>query len=125
VISKSFVDLLFILLCSTIVMLSDTVRVKQVDLAPAEVGGGAISATRAEDVVVVAVSADGVTHDGRSIPDAALPDSLPVGASALLSPSDENVTHFRVMRVWSSLRSAGVDAHLGVVDGLAKEAGDE
>jgi biopolymer transport protein ExbD len=119
---KSFVDLLFILLCGTIVMLSRSVEVGAVEINPAKVGSGGVSEVQADDVRVVSVNQDGITvSDGSdgvveydNVVSAA--DSLGKDKCILLSASADGVTHHRIMRVWSGFVKAGFNVKLAAVE---------
>ncbi|BAM03689.1 hypothetical protein [Phycisphaera mikurensis] len=115
---KSFIDLLFILLLSTFVLLSESVRMETVDANPAEVSGGALALDEAERAVQVAVLPGGrVAVAGEEVDDAAAAGRVPAGAWALLVPGPEGLGHQRVMEVWATLRAAGLDVRLGVKPG--------
>lgn len=119
--NRSFVDLLFILLCGTIVLLSQSLQIGAVDAAPAKVGGGGISEVRADEVVLVVVGKDRITvrgPQGASIELAdheQLPGHVEPGRCVLLVPGDEQVSHHRVMQVWSVCRDAGMTVKLAAV----------
>ena len=55
---KSFIDVLFIILLATLVMLTQTVNLGAVDTALAKIGPGGLSPIRADQVQVVVVSQD-------------------------------------------------------------------
>ena len=122
--SRSFVDVLFILLCSTITMLIDRVYVAELDTAPARVGSGGTSPLVARDVLIVSVDTTTVTLAPREgheqdtpviFDDAsALTRFLPPASGVLIVPAQEGISHQRVLSVWSELRDAGVQVGLGV-----------
>ena len=56
--SKSFIDLLFILLCGTIVLLSQSLQIGTIKIAPTKVGSGGISPINADEFAVLAVNDD-------------------------------------------------------------------
>lgn len=112
---KSFIDLLFILLLSTIVLLTESVRLGRVDTDLLRLGGGGVSPVRADEVEVVLVAADTLTHHGDEIEDAErLAARLDPGASVLLVVADRDLMHRRVLEVWSALRARGFRVNLGV-----------
>ena len=118
---KSFVDLLFILLCGTIVMLSQSLQVGSMDIAPATMGSGSLSEVRADDVVLVAVY-DGkceiVAEDGRKQQFSdirQLQATIPQGKCLLLSAANENVSHHRIMSIFSSCVDVGYAVKLAAV----------
>jgi len=115
-ISKSFVDVLFILLCGTIVLLSESIRVGSIDTAPAKVGHSSVSKILADDVRPVVVNANDLVFEEQHVNSAAdLIDRLSPTVCVLLVPGDEGVTHHRVMYVWSRLQDLGVTVKLGAV----------
>ncbi|MBM4361316.1 MAG: hypothetical protein FJ104_01455 [Deltaproteobacteria bacterium] len=115
-ISRSFVDLLFILLCAALVMLANSSQLRVAEATPAKVaGGGRLDlAGRELRVLVVGpvqVGLDDERWDG---------DAPPVGVLAaddrvVVVPADEEVSHHRVLRVWFELREQGLEVDLGVL----------
>ena len=122
---KSFVDLLFILLCGTIVMLSRSVEVGAVEINPAKVGSGGVSEVLADDVRVVSVgqNAISISDDSEGVMEfknaAQAADSIGKGKCILLSASGQGVTHHRIMRVWSDFVKAGFNVKLAAVEDKA------
>ena len=111
---KSFVDVLFILLLGTMVMLTQSVQLGSVDTMLAELGAGGISPVRADEVQVVVVSETDLRIDDRPF------DEVDAAAVAirprdpvLLVTADGDVRHHRVLEVWSKLRDQGLDVKLG------------
>ena len=119
---KSFVDLLFILLCSTIVMLSRSVEVGAVEMQPAKVGSGSVSEISADDIRVVAVSHDHIEYvddSGSSNVLSSARDAkghFSADKCILLSAAEEGVTHHRIMQVWSQLVETGYNVKLAAVE---------
>jgi len=119
---KSFVDLLFILLCGTIVMLSRSVEVGAVQIDPAKVGSGGVSQVKADDVIVVSVNEHGVSMPSKngeeikfeSIDNAAT--QVPSDKCVLLSAATDQVTHHRIMHAWSGLVKAGKQVKLAATE---------
>ena len=112
---KSFIDLLFILLLSTIVLLMQSVHVGSLDVSPAEVGVGGVSRVKASEVRVVVITEEGLKLDDRVWPDAEqLAEQVAPGDTALLIGGSPDGQHHRVMRVWSRLQESGVRVKLGV-----------
>ncbi len=113
-ISKSFIDLLFILLCATIVLLSESVRIGMIDTAPVEMGGGGVSRISIEDVHVVVVDEKTLTMDSKSYES---PDKLilqvPREHCFVLVPATAELKHHRIMKVWDALSTSGFDVKLG------------
>ncbi len=111
---RSFIDILFIILLATLVMLTQTVDLGAVDTAVARIGPGGISRVRADQVQVVVVGADELQLDGTTWREI---DSM--GAMirpldpVLLVTADAEVSHHRVMDVWSELHQRELDVKLG------------
>ena len=115
-VSKSFVDLLFILLCGTIVLLTDSLRVHVLDTAPAQVGAGALSPIAAHDVEPVVVFEQTVAWKGERFASVdPLVAALPADSCLLLIAGDEALSHHRMMRVWSACQQRGLTVKLGAV----------
>jgi len=113
-VTRSFIDVLFILLLSTIAMLTQTVRVGALDTELLDAGSGGVSHVRAEEVEIVVITAAGLRHDERLWTDAAqLAGVLPAGAPVLLVVTDDAVRHHEVISVWSELTGQGFDVNLG------------
>ena len=113
--SRSFVDVLFILLCATIVMLSQSLRIGSVEASPAKIGGGAISEIDAADVRPVIVQSDHlVMDDHRHESVAAILVDLPASACIVLIAGSPELSHHRMMSIWSEVHDAGVTVKLGV-----------
>lgn len=116
--NKSFVDLLFILLCGTIVLLSQSLQIGAVQAEPAKLGGGGVSAVRAADTQLVTVAEDSLVlvNDHRAprplVSLDALADAVATEKCVLLVPATAAVTHHRVMQVWSECRRAGLAVKL-------------
>ena len=116
--NKSFVDLLFILLCCTIVLLSQSLQVGAVDAAPAKLGGGGISEVRADEVQLVVIDDaelvlvdDAAQQHAYGSPAELLRGVLP-NRCVLLAAAHAEVSHHRVMEIWSHCREAGVAVKL-------------
>ena len=113
-ISKSFIDLLFILLCATIVLLSESVQIGAIDTAPVQVGGNGISSININDVRVVVVDDEQLSLDHKQYksPEQLL-KSLQSGQCVVLVAATENLKHHRIMNVWDVLSSSGIEVKLG------------
>jgi biopolymer transport protein ExbD len=118
---RSFVDVLFILLLGTLVMLTQSVQLGAVDTALAKLGADDISPVRADEVQVVAVGAETLLIDGETLPSIdALLQRLRADDAVLLVTAEADVRHHRVLDVWSALRKHISDVKLG-----AKPVDDE
>lgn len=114
-ISRSFVDLLFILLCGAVVMLANSVQLRLADAAPARVAGGGKLDLAGRSLRVVVVGEDRLQLDGEPLPADELAASLSERDRVVILPETELITHHRMLAVWSRLRSIGIDAALGVL----------
>lgn len=118
---RSFVDVLFILLLGTLVMLTQSVQLGAVDTTVATLGADDISPIRADEVQVVAVGEQTLVLDGEALPTIdALLERLRPDDAVLLVTADPDVRHHRVLEVWSGLRKHVQDVKLG-----AKPADEE
>ena len=111
---KSFVDVLFILLLGARVLLSESVRIGSLELAPIEDGSGGASIVRADQVRLLVITEDALLLDGtrRGTP-RELAGHVQPGDTVLLVSGDDQVRHHRVMGVWSAMRKLGVAVQLG------------
>ena len=113
---KGFIDMLFILLCATIVLLSESIRIGTVEAKPAEVGGGAVSEISMNQVRLVIVQAEGLIFEEK--PYAQFTELVKANRwlgdeCAVLVPEAEDVTHHRMMKVWSDFQEAGYQVKFG------------
>ncbi|MEM9065170.1 MAG: hypothetical protein AAGB51_06725 [Planctomycetota bacterium] len=114
-IGKSFVDLLFILLLGTLVMLSRSIEVGSLDTAPAEVGTGGSAPENIDRACVVVVGDESVgIGSEEGIPDADAASRIEAEQWVLLVPAHESLSHHRMMAVWSVMNDAGYTVKLGV-----------
>ncbi len=113
---KSFIDLLFILLLGTIVMLTQSVHLGAVDTVVTKLGAGGISPVRADEVRVVVVRDEELWMEDRTWTDAAaLAGGLDPSDVVLLVTADHEIRHHRMMDVWSSFRELRLDVKLGAL----------
>ena len=114
--SKSFIDVLFILLLGTMVMLTQSVQLGAVDTSVTRLGAGGISPVRADAIEVVVVDDQGLTLDDGTPTDVeSLTTSLEPAGVVLLITADGEVRHHRMMDVWSDLRERNLDVKLGAL----------
>ena len=121
--SRSFIDVLFILLLGTLVMLTDSVRLGAVDTVVAKFGSGGISAVSADEVQIVVIGEDELRFEDRSwtrLED--VPEELAPFVPVLLVTAGREIRHHRVMEVWFALRRRGLDVKLGAVPAPNEEA---
>ncbi len=112
--SKSFIDVLFILLLGTLVMLTQAVQLGAVDTEVAKLGAGGISPLRADEIQVIVVREDDLWLDGRpSVQVHEVIARIRPQDPVLLITGDRTVSHHRVMAIWSALRERQLDVKLG------------
>ena len=111
---RGFIDLLFILLCAAIVLLSESIRVGTVEARPAEVGSGSVSPMTVDQIRLVVVREQELVFKDQPYTDI---EKLvgPWGGDecVVLVTSSEEVTHHRMMRVWSDFRDTGLAVKFG------------
>ncbi len=113
---KSFIDLLFILLLGTMVMLTQSVRLGAVDTVVTKLGAGGIAPVRADEIRVVVVRDEELWFEDQAWADpATLADRLDQSDVVLLVTADREVRHHRMMDVWSALRELRLDVKLGAL----------
>ncbi len=111
---RSFIDILFIILLATLVMLTQSVQLGAVDTALTTLGAGGISPVSADDVQIVIIGQDQVQFDGATWQTCEqLGNALRPHDPVLLLTADAEVSHHRVMHVWSELRERELDVKLG------------
>ncbi len=111
---KSFIDILFIILLATLVMLTQSVQLGAVDTALTTLGAGGISPVSADDVQIVIIRQDEVELDGTTWKTCdELGKVIRPNDPVLLVTADTDVSHHRVMHVWSELRDRDLDVKLG------------
>ena len=113
--TRGFVDLLFILLCGALIMLSQSVRVHSLPVDPADAGHSRSEPVSEREQRVLVVADDWFGCDGGRF------DTIPELLRAceehhalVLVPSDDAVSHHRIIGVWHELDLAGRQASLGI-----------
>jgi biopolymer transport protein ExbD len=115
---KSFVDVLFILLLGTIVMLTQVVSVGAIEAELLELGGGGVTPVRGDDIELVVVDDDVIRYGEGAFTDVAeLAAALPADAVVLVVAAHGDVRYHRVMEAWSDLAATGLDVRLGAEPG--------
>ncbi len=123
---KSFIDLLFILLLGTFVLLTESVQIGALDTVLTIPGANGISPLKADEVQLVVISANDVNFDGRQWQDVEeLAGLLRSDDPVLLLTTDQEVRHHRVMDVWMGLRARSLDVKLGVAPSKTPAAKEE
>ena len=111
---KTFVDVLFILLLGTMVMLTRSIQLGALDTVVATMGAEGVSPVRADQVQVIVVGEHELLFDGRPwqrIDE--LAGRIRSADPVLLITADRDVRHHRVMAIWSALQARGLDVKLG------------
>jgi biopolymer transport protein ExbD len=123
--SRSFIDVLFILLIGAIVMLSNATPLGSVDAAPAAVEKDSAEPLTDEPVRVVIVRPDTLVLDDVAATTAdELAARLVPGDRVLLVSGVADLRHQRMMTVWSDFSRRGWTAQIGVAPG-AQPASNE
>lgn len=114
---RSFVDFVFILLCATIVLLTESVALKGLTADPTDVGDGdahAIDANRTE-ILVVSDEWLGVGGERFTAPESAVARlSQDRDVTIVIVPEHSSVSHHRVIGTWWDLKKTGRHVELGV-----------
>jgi biopolymer transport protein ExbD len=112
--SRSFIDVLFILLLGTIVMLTHAVQLDEVDADLLRMGSGGTRELPAGDIQIVVVADDGFHCDGQTYETTpSLVASLESADPVLVVVDGSVVPHRVVMDTWSELHDAGFEVSLG------------
>jgi hypothetical protein len=113
--TRGFVDLLFILLCGALIMLSQSVRIHSLPADPADAGHSESTPISKREQRVLVVADDWIGCEGNRFETS--PELLrgcTEEIALVLVPSDDAVSHHRIIRVWNELDLAGRHASLGV-----------
>lgn len=116
-INRGFVDLLFILLCSTIVLLAQSVRLEGLSAEPARAGTGGNRPLAGQDLVLVSVFESHIeTRDGamKRLEDIQRDEET---ETVVLVPANEGISHHRIMDLWREAGRLGMNIELGVEPG--------
>lgn len=126
----SFVDLLFILLFSTLILLSQSVQIGAIKTAPARVGSGGISEFKMDDVVILSVHGDFMELSFPKIKKVVkitstneLMNQLSSQDCLVLVAGDEDISHQKIMTCWDQCRQAGINVRLGAEPEKNKKKG--
>ncbi len=112
---KSFIDVLFILLLCTMVMLTQSIRLGAIDTVVARPGAEGISPVRADEVQIIVIGPDELKFEGRSYPHVeSMAHRIKPHYPVLLVTADQAVRHHRVMSIWMTLSGLSLDVKLGV-----------
>ena len=116
-INRGFVDLLFILLCSTIVLLAQSVRLEGLAAEPARVGSGGNRSLAGKDLILVSVFESHIeTEDGPMKRLDEIQGDKETGIVVLV-PANKEISHHRIMDLWREAGQLGLNVELGVEPG--------
>lgn len=112
---RSFVDLVFIVLCALAVMLEQSISVGGLSAEPADVGNGGVRDIPLEDMEVLIVGESSFGLGGAQFGDAgsALAQVGPE-VPIVVVPEGNGVSHHRVIEAWWDIRRTGRHVELGV-----------
>ena len=116
-INRGFVDLLFILLCSTIVLLAQSVRLEGLAAEPAKAGSGGNRSLAGRELILVSVFERHIeTQDGvmKRLGSMQLDEDT---ETVVLVPANKEISHHRIMDLWREAEQLGMDVELGVEPG--------
>ena len=116
-INRGFVDLLFILLCSTIVLLAQSVRLEGLAAEPAMAGSGGNRSLAGQELILVSVFESHIeTRDGamKRIKDIQRDEGT---ETVVLIPANKGISHHRIMDLWREAGRLGMTVELGVEPG--------
>ena len=116
-INRGFVDLLFILLCSTIVLLAQSVRLEGLAAEPARVGSGGNRSLTGRELILVSVFEGHIeTRNGvmKRLEAMQLDEET---ETVVLVPANKEISHHRIMDLWREAGRLGMNVELGVDPG--------
>jgi hypothetical protein len=113
-INRGFVDLLFILLCSTIVLLAQSVRLEGLAADPAVAGSGGNRTLAGQKLILVSVFENHLETESGSMKQ--LNEIRRDGDAEIvvLVPATREISHHRIMEVWREAEQIDLDVELGV-----------
>lgn len=114
-ISRSFVDLMFILLAAAIMLLTQSVQMRGMKCDPVHSKGGESRDITGSGIEVVVISNDWIGVRGKHYEDvqqvlAVIEKDLNI----VLVPENDSISHHRVISLWLDLRAAGRHIELGI-----------
>lgn len=114
---RSFVDLVFILLCAVVVILTQSVSLKGLKADASDIGDGESHSIDSGTTEILIVSDEWVGLDGQRYDtvEAAIGRlSSDPDTTTVVVPEHADVSHHRVIRTWWDLKRAGRHVELGV-----------
>lgn len=114
---RSFVDLVFIMLCAVVVILTQSVPLKGLKADPTDVGDGEAHSIDSGVTEILVVSDEWIGLNGArfdSIEAAMKRLSNESDATTVVVPEHADVSHHRVIRAWWDLKKTGRHVELGV-----------
>lgn len=122
-VSRSFVDLIFILLCAVVVLLTQSVRLHAMKVDPVKVGSGGSRSVAGSSIEIVAISDDMISVSGKQYKDIqSFLQAVDIDAHLLIVPENNKVSHHRVIKAWWEIQQHGRQVELGVSPTNAKES---
>jgi len=116
-ITRGFVDLLFILLCSTIVLLAQSIPLRGLMAEPAQAGSGGTRPLDTDSVVLVSVAETTLSTPVMTVQEFSELDLPSHPTTVIIVPATSDITHHRMIDVWREARNAGLSVELGVQQG--------
>ncbi|MDA1106170.1 MAG: hypothetical protein O2855_06210 [Planctomycetota bacterium] len=115
---RSFVDLVFVVLCGLVVVLQESVELKGLTVDAVDMLEGVTHDIAMDTPGVLVVGDEWYAANGEHYP--ALPDAIAAASSAssgeviVVVPVDEKISHERVLSTWFAVTQSGHRAELGV-----------
>jgi hypothetical protein len=119
---RSFVDLVFIILCALSVVLTESVSLRGLKTDPVDVGAEGAMRLPLDQMSVIVVGEGDLTIDGNRfgrLEDALA--SIAAGKAVVVGPESDVVSHHRIVAVWWDIHRTGRHVELGVRAEGAKE----
>ncbi len=112
---RSFVDLVFIILCAVILVLTQSIQLKGLKANPADADSTQSSAMASNRIQIVVIAEQWIGMEGVKFIDfQAILSNLDPLVQVVVVPENSNVSHHRVMEAWSIFRRKGYAVELGV-----------
>jgi biopolymer transport protein ExbD len=112
---RSFVDLVFIMLCALTLVLTQSISLKGLKANPADADAAQSGSITAHRIQVVVIAEEWMGVDGEKFNDVqSLLGRIDPAAQLVVVPENAEVSHHRVMEAWTILRRSGREVELGV-----------
>lgn len=114
-VTNGFIDVLFLVLFATMVMLSESLPLKGLDVAPARSGSGAVSPLAYDAARLVVVGDDDYAVSGDRLTDlTSVAGHLDSDTQPVLVPESGSTSHHRMIEAWTRLNEMGWSPVFGV-----------